>query len=74
MYLQDSVYSLNIAICDIMTHFLSAPSSEREDNAWEITMIQYLEDIISHGCHDKQQMRIVIEILNRLIKQEDNCN
>lgn len=74
MTMQDSVCSLNIAICDIMTNFLSAPSSEREDNAWEITMIQYLEDIISHGCHDKQQMRIVIEILNRLIKQEDNLS
>lgn len=69
--IQDSVCHLNIAICDIVTHFLSSPSTAEP---WETTVIQYLEDVIRQGIQDKGQMRIVVDILKRLVKEGHNVN
>lgn len=72
VYLQDAVCNLNVAVCDIMTHFLSGQEDVKDK--WEITVVKYLEDVISQNSQDRQRTRVVIEIINRLVRHSKTSN
>lgn len=68
----DAVCNLNVAVCDIMTHFLSGEEDVKDK--WEITVVKYLEDVISQNSQDRQRTRVVIEIINRLVRYSKTIN
>ncbi|XP_052095034.1 testis-expressed protein 10-like [Mytilus californianus] len=70
--MQDAVCNLNVAVCDIMTHFLSGEEDLKD--TWEITVVKYLEDVLSQDSQDRQRTRVVIEIINRLVKRSNTID
>ncbi|XP_060065107.1 testis-expressed protein 10 homolog [Ylistrum balloti] len=69
---QPSATSLNLAVCDIMAHFMSQSSSQLQDSSvasWESDIISYLDDVIQEEELSLQDQHIVMSVINRLMSQ-----
>ncbi|XP_069111264.1 testis-expressed protein 10 homolog [Argopecten irradians] len=70
--IQLTATNLNLAVCDIMTHFmiLEADQSQNSSNlSWESDIFDYLGDVVQEEGLSSQDQHTVMTIINRLLSQ-----
>ncbi|XP_033761464.1 testis-expressed protein 10 homolog isoform X2 [Pecten maximus] len=76
--IQPSATSLNLAVCDIMAHFMSLPADQSQKHgasSWVSDIFGYLGDIVQEEGLSSQDQHTVMMIINRLLSryQDHGC-
>ncbi|OWF39361.1 testis-expressed protein 10-like [Mizuhopecten yessoensis] len=73
--IQPSATGLNLALCDIMSHFMSRPASQSQDStmsSWESNIFGYLGDVIQEAGLGLQDQHTLVVIIYRLLSRYQN--